>query len=31
VDEIPPEVARGLTFVFVDDIDQAVEAVIGRI
>ena len=31
VDEIPPEVARGLTFVFVDDIDQAVEAVIGSI
>ena len=31
VEEIPPEVARGLTFVFVDDIDQAVAAVIGSI
>ena len=31
IEEIAPEVVRGLKFVFVDDIDEAVEAVIGSI
>ena len=31
VEEIQPEVKRGLKFVFVDEIEEAVEAVIGKV